>query len=62
MCRLPFIKKVVVVASPDSLELMLSTLSGMCALEGDKLMVTEGAANRHESIRSGLKALETCCE
>lgn len=60
--RMPFIKKVVVVAASQNLDLMLQTLSEMCALRDDKLMVTEGSGSRHQSINSGLKALQTCCE
>ncbi|XP_071035057.1 D-ribitol-5-phosphate cytidylyltransferase isoform X1 [Parasteatoda tepidariorum] len=60
--RLPYIKKVVVVAAPESLTVMIQTLSEMCALQGEKLMVTEGGSFRHQSIESGLRAILTCCE
>ncbi|GFQ86500.1 d-ribitol-5-phosphate cytidylyltransferase [Trichonephila clavata] len=60
--RIPFIKKVVVVAAPDSVELMLQTVSEMCNLEGDKLLITDGAGARHQSIKSGLLALKSYCE
>ncbi|GFU41526.1 d-ribitol-5-phosphate cytidylyltransferase [Nephila pilipes] len=60
--RLPFIKKVIVVASSGSLNLMLEKLSQNCVLQGEKLMVTEGSGTRHESIKSGLKVLQNCCE
>lgn len=59
---MPFIKKVVVVAASQNLDLMLQTLSQMCSLKDEKLMVTEGSGSRHQSIDSGLKALQTCCE
>ncbi|GFY69109.1 d-ribitol-5-phosphate cytidylyltransferase [Trichonephila inaurata madagascariensis] len=60
--RLPFIKKVIVVASCGSLNLMLEKLSQNCVLQGEKLMVTEASGTRHESIKSGLKVLQTCCD
>ncbi|CAL1285034.1 unnamed protein product [Larinioides sclopetarius] len=60
--RLPFIKKVIVVASTGSLNLMLDKLCQNCILQGDKLMVTEASGTRHESIKSGLRVLQTCCE
>ncbi|KAF8764046.1 D-ribitol-5-phosphate cytidylyltransferase-like [Argiope bruennichi] len=60
--RIPFFKKVIVVAAPDCVDVMLQTLSEMCKLEGDKLMITEGSNARHLSILSGLKALKSYCE
>ncbi|GBM96376.1 D-ribitol-5-phosphate cytidylyltransferase [Araneus ventricosus] len=60
--RIPFIKKVVVVAAANCVDLMLQTLSQMCLLEGDKLMITEGSNARHLSIQAGLKALKSYCE
>ncbi|XP_035214273.1 D-ribitol-5-phosphate cytidylyltransferase-like isoform X2 [Stegodyphus dumicola] len=60
--RISFIKKVVVVAAPEYLDFMLQTLSQMCALKDEKLMVTEGSGSRHQSIYSGLRAVQTCCE
>lgn len=50
-----------VVAASQNLDLMLQTLSQMCALKDEKLMVTEGSGSRHQSINSGLKALQDCC-
>ncbi|GFU41528.1 d-ribitol-5-phosphate cytidylyltransferase [Nephila pilipes] len=60
--RVPFIRKVVVVAAPNSVDLMLQTVTEMCTLEGDKLLITEGAGARHQSIKSGLVALKSYCE
>ncbi|XP_054710760.1 D-ribitol-5-phosphate cytidylyltransferase-like isoform X2 [Uloborus diversus] len=60
--RISFVKKVVVVASSEYLDAMLQILSQMCALKEEKLMVTEGAESRHQSIDSGLKALQNCCD
>ncbi|KAG8191351.1 hypothetical protein JTE90_006097 [Oedothorax gibbosus] len=54
--RLPYVRRVVVVAS--SVESMAHTLGTACDLEeSDRLVVTEGAAARHHSIRCGLRAL-----
>ncbi|GIY15266.1 d-ribitol-5-phosphate cytidylyltransferase [Caerostris extrusa] len=60
--RLPFIQKVVVLAPSGSLHKMLNVLRENCSLQGQKVMVAEGAETRHESIKSALKILQTCCE
>ncbi|GIY15263.1 d-ribitol-5-phosphate cytidylyltransferase [Caerostris extrusa] len=60
--RIPFIKKIVVVAAPNSVDLMLQTLTDVCTFEGDKLMISEGSSSRHQSIQAGLKALKSYSE
>ncbi|GIY33206.1 d-ribitol-5-phosphate cytidylyltransferase [Caerostris darwini] len=60
--KLPFIQKVVVLAPSGSLHKMLNVLRENCSLQGQKVMVAEGAETIHESIKSALKILQTCCE